>query len=49
MNKRTNIALDSYETEANRATIIDLNAFIDEIVLNGLKTLNDLKAFKLML
>ena len=49
VNNRTNIALDNYETEANRATIIDLRALIEDIVLKGLKTLRDLKAFKLML
>ena len=49
VNRRTSIALDNYATDANSATIIDLRALIEEIVLNGLKTRSDLSAFKFML
>ena len=47
VNIKTKIALDSYPNDWNNAIIIDLSALTEEIVLKGLSTLNDLRAFKL--
>ena len=48
-NIKTKTALESWENDANKAIIMDLNALIEDIVLNGLRTLNDLKELRLTL
>ena len=47
VNIKTKIALESYPNDWNKAIMIDLNALTEDIVLKGLSTLNDLRAFKL--